>query len=116
MSTPSRRRGPLQRSERRDMRDGIANLLRTIEQGDLGASRSMVDRLEGAMLALDALDAAGAPHPTKKSLSDAADFLQRLAELVERGELEATPGMAAALEGGADTLAAVATPAGAGEP
>jgi hypothetical protein len=92
------------------MRDGIANLLRTIEQGDLGASRSMVDRLSGALLALDALDAVGAPRPTKKALSDAAGFLRRLAELVDSSELEATPGMATALEGGADTLAAIAAP------
>jgi len=91
------------------MSDGIRELLAAAEQGDLAASRSMVDRLDGAVLSLDALDAAGAPRPiNEKALSDTADFLRRLAELVDRGELEAAPGMATALEGGADTLSALA--------
>jgi len=98
------------------MSEGLAALLATIEHGDLAASRSMVDRLEGAILALDALDAAGAPRPTKQALSDTSDVLRRLAALVDSGELEATAGMASALEGGADTLAAIASPPDAGEP
>ena len=90
------------------MATGMRALLATIEQGDLAASPSMVARLEGAVLALDALDAKGAPRATRQALIDTADFLSRLAELVDSGELEATPAMAKALEGGADTLTAVA--------
>jgi hypothetical protein len=90
----------------------LSALLATIEHGDLAASRSMVDRLGGAKLALDALDAAGAPRPTQQALIETAGFLRRLSELIESGELEATPGMAAALEGGADTLSTLAEPTG----
>ena len=100
----------LNRGERRDMATGMRSLIATIEQGDLAASSSMVARLEGAVLALDALDAAGAPRATKQALIDTADFLSRLAELVDSGELDATPAMARALEGGADTLAGIAAP------
>jgi len=88
------------------MAAGMRALLATIEQGNLAASRSMVDRVEGALLALDALDAADAPRATKQALNDGADFLHRLAELVDNGELEADPAMARALEGAADTLPA----------
>jgi hypothetical protein len=94
----------------------MRSLLATIEHGDLAASPSMVARLEGAVLALDALEVDGAPHTTKQALSDTARFLRRLAELVDNGELEATPAMARALEGGADTLAAIASPSDAGQP
>jgi hypothetical protein len=98
----------LNRGERRDMATGMRALLATIEQGDLAASSSMVARLDGAVLALDALDAPGAPRATKQALIDTADFLSRLAELVDSGDLDAVPGMASALEGGADTLEALA--------
>jgi hypothetical protein len=100
----------LNRGERRDMATGMRALLATIEQGDLAASSSMVARLEGAVLALDALDATGAPRATRQALIDTADFLSRLAELVDSGELDATPAMARALEGGADTLSGIAAP------
>jgi hypothetical protein len=92
------------------MATGMRSLLGTIEHGDLAASPSMVARLEGAVIALDALDAPGAPRATTQSLSDTADFLRRLAELVDSGELDATPAMARALEGGADTLSEIAAP------
>jgi len=101
---------PLSRVQRREMAAGMRALLSTIEQGNLAASPSMVARLDGAVLALDALDSAGAPRATKEALNDTTDFLARLAQLVDSGELDATPAMARALEGAADTLAAVAVP------
>jgi hypothetical protein len=92
------------------MASGMRALLATVEQGNLAASSSMVARLEGAVLALDALDEAGAPYATKAAILDTASLLDRLASLVDAGELDASPAMVVALQGAAATLTAVAEP------
>jgi hypothetical protein len=98
------------------MVSGMRGLLAAIERGDMAAPAGLVDRLDGAVLALDALDEPGAPHATKAAMVDTASLLRLLASLVNSGQFEADPAMARALEGAADTLTAVATMPSANEP
>jgi hypothetical protein len=51
--------------------------------------------------------------PSKRDLRSTADSLRRILEAVERGELDAPPGLAQRIEGAARSLEALGDPANA---